>query len=78
MTSFRRLTIAFWGGQAIGAAGLIAGMILMVKHESFWYLFGSAMIGLITAFIFIQLIFKFVKVESCYTNMQSSMKTQRK
>lgn len=64
MTSFRRLTIAFWGGQAIGLAGLISGMILMVKHENFWYLLSSAMIGLIIALIFIQLIFKFVEVES--------------
>lgn len=71
MTSFRRVTIAFWGGQFIGIVGLVVGMILMVKHESMWYLLVSAIIGLITALTFVSLIFKFVKVKSCYTNMQS-------
>ncbi|AMM44085.1 hypothetical protein FDG95_gp457 [Pectobacterium phage vB_PcaM_CBB] len=64
MTSFRRFTIAFWGGHVIGAVGLIVGMILMVQHQDFTYLIGSAICGLIVAFSYVQLMFKFVKVKS--------------
>lgn len=78
MTSFRRVTIAYWGGHFIGAVSLIVGMILMVKHQNFWYLIGSAICGLIIALSYVQLIFKLVKVKPCYTNTQLSMKIQKK
>ncbi|SOK59314.1 hypothetical protein [Yersinia phage fHe-Yen9-03] len=58
MNSNRKFTIAFWGGQAIGAVGVAMGCYFMMEFNNFWYFVGTALAGLLCAFIFINFMYR--------------------
>lgn len=58
MNSERRFTIAFWGGQVIGAIGVAVGCYFMVEFKNFLYFIGSSLTGLMIAFIFINFMYR--------------------
>lgn len=68
MTLNQRLDLCFWGGLLIAFAIVIVGLLLGYHYKNPWIALTSEIVAIIVAFLYIDLVVKFVKIKELVCN----------